>query len=84
MADPSASTFGLPPCLRIPIAAVSVEAIRNYVGVILQTVVGHDGKINAVCVQPRDRAETKDPRVKLWNHLDAAKFAERLHPLKQV
>jgi hypothetical protein len=84
MTDPNAQTFGLPPCLRIPIAAVSVEAIRTNVGVIVETKTGPTGRINAVCVQPHDRAFKRDPRVKLWKHPEAAKFAERLHPPKQV
>jgi hypothetical protein len=84
MTDPSAQTFGLPPCLRIPIAAASIEAIRKYVGMILHTIPGHDGTMNAICVRPFDRASTKHPRVKLWASSEAARFEERLHPPKQV
>lgn len=32
MFDPAAPTFGLPECLRIPIAAANIDAIEKYVG----------------------------------------------------
>ena len=62
MIDTTAATHGLPPCLRIPIAADSIDSIRIYVGAILQTIVGQDGRISAVSVQPSDRADRKHHR----------------------
>src|SRR4051794_31354812 len=84
MIDPTAPTHGLPPCLRVPIAAASVAAIRQYVGSVAQTVTGQSGRVNAVCVQPHDRLTQKHPGVKLWKHPNAAAYEERLHPAKQV
>jgi hypothetical protein len=84
MFDATAATHGLPPCLWVPIAADSVDAIRIYVGVPMQTVVGRDGRINALCVQPSDRAVRKDPRVPLWQEPLAATYEERLYPARQV
>ena len=85
MTDPSAQTFGLPPCLQIPIAAFSVDSIRQFVGIILQTTTGRNGRINAVSVEAHERATAfKHPGVKLWKHSQAARFEERLHSSRQV
>jgi hypothetical protein len=84
MIDPVAPTHGLPPCLRVPIAAASVGAIRQYVGSILQTVSGRTGRVNAVCVRPFDSRVPKHPAVRLWKQPNAAAYEERLFPAKQV
>lgn len=84
MLHPEANTFGLPPCLHIPIAASSVEAIVEYVGTITGRVVARDGRINALRIEPYDRATDKDPRVALWREPRAAFFEAQLHPANQV
>ena len=84
MTDPSAPTHGLPPCLRVPIAAASVDALRQYVGTVLQTVLGRTGEPNAVCLQAHGMAAPKHPRVKLWQLPDASNYEARLFPPRQV
>jgi len=84
MIDPEAPTYGLPRCLLIPISAVSVDAIRLYVGEVLLSRTGRNGRVNAVCVRPQDYPVLKDPRVRLWKQPDAGRYEARLHPKKQV
>jgi hypothetical protein len=84
MIDPTAATFGLPPCLRIPIAADSVASIRTFVGIIVQLVDGDPGKPNALSVRPFERLKQKSQGVKLWKEPNAAEYELRLHPEKQV
>jgi hypothetical protein len=82
--DPSANTFGLPPCLHVPIAAAGIEAIEEYVGAVTDRIVARDGRTNAVCVEPYDHAPHEDPRVALWREPDAAIYRAQLHPAKHV
>jgi hypothetical protein len=89
MIDPKAPTHGLPPSLRIPIAAASVAAIQKYVGTVIGLpVLGRSGPLQgqsvALCIQPHDRALRKDPGVDLWKHGNASTSMDRLHPLRQV
>lgn len=84
MVDPTANTFGLPACLRVPIAAAGIEAITEYVGALVDRIVARDGRINAVCVEPYDRAPREDPRVALWREPGAAFYRAQLHPARQV
>lgn len=84
MPHPEANTFGLPPCLHIPIAARNVDAIVEYVGTLTDRVVSRNGRINALCVQPYDLAVVKDPRVALWREARADFYEAQLHPAQQV
>jgi hypothetical protein len=84
MIDPNANTFGLPPCLRVPIAAAGVEAIAEYVGTVVDRIVARDGRVNALCVEPYDAAPPEDPRVALWHEPRAAFYRTQLHPARQV
>jgi hypothetical protein len=85
MFDMSASKHGLPPCLWVPIAAASVDAIRQYVGTVLLTSATYRaGEPNAVCVRPHESTVHKDPRVKLWTHARASEYEGRLYPPRQV
>lgn len=63
--DPNAPTFGLPSCLRIPIAAASIDAIAEYVGIIFDEIVGRRGRVNAVSVRPHDSGADRNPGVRL-------------------
>ena len=89
MLDPRAPTHGLPPGLRIPIAAASVQAIRKYVGTMIgPPVLGRSGSLQgqsvALCIQPHERIVRKDPGVGLWKHASASIYMDRLHPPRQV
>jgi hypothetical protein len=84
MVDPTANTFGLPPCLRVPIAAASIEVIAEYVGTVVDRIVARDGRVNAICVDPYDRAPPGDPRVALWREPRAAFYRAQLHPARQA
>jgi hypothetical protein len=88
MIDTTAPTHGLPPCLRVPIAAASTEAIDTHVGDILNSVVGPDkdgqARVNAVLVRTRGRPVVKHPDVALWHTPQADEHEERLFPDRQV
>jgi hypothetical protein len=77
MLDPKAPTHGLPPSLRISIAAASVGAIQKYVGTVIGLpVLGRSGPLKgqpvALCIQPHDRVVPKDPKVALWKLKDGS------------
>ena len=82
--DPASSTFGLPSCLHVPIAAYNIEAIEMYVGNILFATRRFRGRINAVCIKPYNYPVQKQPGVRLWQHPRTAFFEDQLHPPKQV
>ncbi|MDB5072679.1 MAG: hypothetical protein JWM87_3790 [Candidatus Eremiobacteraeota bacterium] len=82
--DPTGNTFGLPPCLWLPIAAASIEAIAEYVGAVNDRIVGGDGRINALLVEPYEPAPVEDPRVALWHDSRAGFYRAQLHPARQV
>lgn len=84
MSRPAFRTFGLPPCLHVPIASANLAALEQYVGRIAQRVVAGDGRVNAVLVIPHDYPVRKTPGVKLWQQPQAAAFEQRLHPARQV
>jgi hypothetical protein len=84
MIDPSANTFGLPPCLHLPIAAADIEAITKYVGTVVDRIVASDGRFNALCIEPYNPLLPEDPRVALWHEPNAAYYRQQLHPGKQV
>ncbi|MGD2108690.1 MAG: hypothetical protein PVI86_04795 [Phycisphaerae bacterium] len=84
MIDGSAQTFGLPPCLLVPIAAASVGSIETYVGAVVGRREGRRGRANALCIEPYDFPVQKGPSVRLWQHPLAQGFEERLHPARQV
>ncbi|HEY0381502.1 MAG TPA: hypothetical protein VGC72_04835 [Candidatus Elarobacter sp.] len=84
MLHPEANTFGLPPCLHIPIAARSAEAIGEYVGAVTNRIIARDGRINALCVQPYDRGTARHPGVNLWRETRADFYEAQLHPSQQV
>ena len=81
--DKSTGTFGLPPSLRIAIAATDIEAIEIYVGPVVTTVKSRTGTVNAAKV--RTVKPTKlDENVSLWRHVEANKFAAALFPEFQL
>ncbi len=89
MLDSKAPTHGLPPSLRIPIAAASVGAIQKYVGTMIGLpILGRSGQLQgqpvALCIQPHDLVVRKDPGVRLWKLANASTSMDRLHPLRQV
>ena len=84
MVDPTANTFGLPPCLRIPIAAASVDAIAEYVGTVADKIVARDGRVNALLVEPHGGAPPEGPGVALWREPRAEFYRAQLHPSRQV
>ena len=77
MIDQTAPTFGLPECLRIPIAAASVADIELYVGRVVLRVEGRD-RTNAVCVEPHDRALAAALRIRSANSAGRAALAQNL------
>ena len=84
MIDTTAPHFGLPPSLRIPIAAVSVADIETYVGRVLQSITDtRSGRVNAVVVMTA-AATPVASNVSLWKSSIANVARERLHPSRQV
>jgi len=81
--DAAAQTFGLPNCLRIPIAAASLEAIGRYVGTVRATV-PWKGQVGAALVEPHPRSAGPTPGVGLWQGSDGKVREARLHPDRQV
>lgn len=83
MVDPTANTFGLPPCLRIPIAAADVAAIVEYVGAIVDQILARDGRVLAVLVEPHGTPHLGQD-VALWREPRAEFYRTQLHPKRQV
>jgi hypothetical protein len=84
MFDSEAPTFGLPDCLRIPIAAASVQAIETFVGAVVRCVSGRNGTILALLVSPHSRGLCTQNCVSLWVQPDADTHHQRLHGPRQV
>lgn len=88
MLDPSALTHGLPPCLRVPIAAATVDAINTFVGHVLRTIEARyrsgNQRVGAVLVWPYDHPIDRHPHVKLWQEPMAAEYERRLFLEQQV
>ena len=76
--------FSLPPCLWVPIAAKSREAIEEGVGGVAQVKTSRVGRINAMLVQPHQHPITRTAGVKLSLQPDADLLEARLHPKAQV
>ncbi len=76
--------FGLPPCLWVPIAAKSRQAIEEGVGRISQIRASRTGRINALLVHPHGYPITRTAGVQLWSLPDADAIEERLHPKVQI
>ena len=84
MIDPTASTFGLPNCLVVPIAATGTDAIEAFVGTVVASVKSRNSRLSALCVVPHDYPVKKNRLVRLWQHENSCQFEQRLHPPKQV
>ena len=76
--------FNLPPCLCVPIAAKSREAIEEGVGCVSQAKTSRTGRIDALLVHPHQHPITRTVGVKLWSQPDADLIQARLHPNAQV
>jgi hypothetical protein len=84
MDDSAAPRFGLPPCLWVPIAAVSVAAVERFVGRIVAQRMSRDGRVNAILVQTTTKRAQENLRVKLWCEPIGPLYRERLFPARQV
>ncbi|MDF7826414.1 hypothetical protein P4B35_20460 [Pontiellaceae bacterium B12227] len=82
--DPNSQTFGMPPCLRVPIAAANLDAIETYVGTVRRTVAGRDGQTKALLIEPHRIGEPEKPEALLWEHADRESYIDRLYPALQV
>lgn len=76
--------FGLPPCMWVPIAAKSRDALEEGVGPVVQVKMSCAGRINALLVHPRHRPVSRTPGVPLWALPEADAIEARLHPAAQV
>lgn len=80
MIDPIAServrNFGIPECLRVPIAAIDEAAIETYVGTIVRTLSGNRHR-TAFLVKAHEPLP-RDERLPLWGHSGAAMLHQPL------
>jgi hypothetical protein len=83
-ADPNAPTFGLPPCLFVPIAAASVADIEQFVGAVEQTRKSRKGEITAMLVRPHVRGRPANTTAPLWREPNAVVYSQQLFPELQV
>jgi len=81
--DESAQSFGLPRCLRVPIAARSVAALERFVGATELLARGRRRAINAVLVTPWEHPVVRTD-APLWKSSLASEYESKLHPPKQV
>ena len=63
--DLATSRFGLPLCLHIPVAARNEEAVRSYVGRVIDVVV--PGTPNMALLVETSAPTNIDPRLPIWN-----------------
>lgn len=84
MDDSAAPRFGLPPCLWVPIAAVSVAAVERFVGKIVAQKTSRSGRVNAMLVQKGLKRVSDNFRVRLWREPNSSLYRERLFPDRQV
>ena len=82
--DQNSQTFGMPPCLRVPIAAADIDSIETYVGTVVKTVKSRRGRINAMLITPHMIGDPETPQALLWQHPDKQDYIERLYPSLQV
>ena len=82
--DPFSQTFGLPPCLRVPIAATDIGTIETYVGRIVDSVESRRGEKQAFYVQPHIVGKPTNVQAPLWKHVGSDVFVRRLYPEFQV
>lgn len=82
--DPNSQIFGMPSCLRVPIAASDIDAIEEYVGDVQRVIKRRDGQVKALLIKPYMIGEPEDPEALLWQHVNRKYFIERLYPSLQV
>lgn len=76
-------TYGLPPCLHIPVAAASVSVLEQFVGTVLERRTSRAGRMNALLIQPH-HVPSRTAGVLLWHEPNARECFARLHPERQV
>jgi len=82
--DATAPTFGLPGCLRVPVAAASVHAIGEFVGEIIAEIRNRKGATVALKVRAFTRGFPEQPVAKLWRTDQGRDYAAILFPEFQV
>lgn len=79
----SIATFGLPECLRIPVAVANLGILEAQVGQIISRLTSRSGRIDALLVEAHP-VPSPTAGVPLWSHGLAAEWRSRLHPQRQV
>jgi hypothetical protein len=82
--DEAAPAFGLPRCLRVPVAAASTAALTQYVGEIAGTIANRKGQPMALKVRPFRRGLPAEQFAPLWKTKRAEVAAQILFPEFQV
>ena len=94
--DPNAPKHGLPPCLHVPIAASSIQAIKDYVGTVEKEVFykgkGKDepgdndlkeGEVVALLIRAYVSGKPNGTAL-IWQHAEGETYARRLFPIFQI
>lgn len=82
--DPNSPTFGLPPCLHVPIAAAEVADIETFVGAVEVARKDSQGRVAALRVKPYRHGKPAAGTARLWREPQADEHAERLFPEFQL
>lgn len=82
--DESAPSFGLPRCLRVPVAAFSIEALATFVGEVQAKIANRKGEPVAVKLRAFNRGFPAEPIAPLWRTELGKIYAELLFPEFQV
>ena len=68
--DLTTRRFGLPPCLHIPVAARDEEAVRTYIGRVIEVIA--PGKPSMALLVETPAPDDMNPRLPIWNIPEAA------------
>ncbi len=82
--DEKSPTYGLPTCLRVPVAAASVQALSDFIGEVVATVQDRTGATVALKVRAFNRGFPQHPVAKLWQTELGNAYAAILFPEFQV
>ncbi|MBA5249811.1 MAG: hypothetical protein FE834_09860 [Gammaproteobacteria bacterium] len=79
-----APKHNLPNSMLVPIAAKSIEDIKSYVGEITNSIVGRNGRVNAMKIKPYVTQANYNDNVPLWDEENHKYYAKQLFPEEQI
>jgi hypothetical protein len=78
--DELSPTFGLPGCLRVPVAAASIAALTTFVGDVHGSIQDTKGATVAIKVRAHNRGFPQQPAASLWRTEFGRAYADILFP----